>query len=64
MAEFGELLPELRKDMGMTQQELASVLHISVVTVFNYEKGVYFPDLEKLVNMADFFHVTTDHLLG
>lgn len=64
MTSFGELLSELRLDHKMTQQDLASVLHVSVGTISNYEKGVHFPDIEKLINIADFFHVTTDYLLG
>lgn len=64
MAEFGELLAELRKDKSMTQHDLADVLHVSVGTISNYEKSVHFPDVEKLVNLADFFNVTTDYLLG
>lgn len=64
MAEFGELLAELRKDRSMTQHELADVLHVSVGTISNYEKSVHFPDIEKLVNLADFFNVTTDYLPG
>lgn len=64
MAAFGELLAELRSDRNMTQKDLADELHVSVGTISNYERGVYFPELEKLVNLADFFHVTTDYLLG
>lgn len=64
MTSFGELLSELRLDHKMTQQDLAGVLHVSVGTISNYEKGVHFPDIEKLINIADFFHVTTDYLLG
>ncbi|MCI6362869.1 helix-turn-helix domain-containing protein [Intestinimonas butyriciproducens] len=64
MAGFGELLAELRKDKSMTQHELADVLHVSAGTISNYETGVHFPDIEKLVNLADFFNVTTDYLLG
>lgn len=64
MASFGELLSELRKDRGMTQRDLGQVLHVSVSTISNYEKDVHLPDVEKLVNIADFFHVTTDYLLG
>lgn len=45
MAEFGELLAELRKDRSMTQHELADVLHVSVGTISNYEKSVHFPML-------------------
>lgn len=64
MAEFGELLAELRLDRKMTQKDLANFLHVSVGTISNYEKGVHLPDIEKLINLADFFHVTTDYLLG
>lgn len=64
MAEFGELLAELRTDRKMTQKDLASIMHVSIGTISNYEKGVHFPDVEKLLNLADIFHVTTDYLLG
>ena len=64
MANFGELLAELRQDRKMKQSELAKVLHVSVGTISNYETGVHFPDIEKLINLADFFNVTTDYLLG
>ena len=64
MADFGELLTELRLDKKMTQKALAKVLHVSVGTISNYEKGVHYPDIDKLINLADFFQVTTDYLLG
>lgn len=64
MAAFGELLAELRMDRKMTQKELANILHVSIGTISNYEKGVHFPDVEKLLNLADYFQVTTDYLLG
>lgn len=64
MAKFGELLSELRQDHGMTQKELAKVLYVSDGTISNYENGVHYPDVEKLMDIADFFGVTTDYLLG
>lgn len=64
MASFGELLSELRKDRHMTQKDLAGILHVSVSTVSNYEKDVHLPDVEKLVDIADCFDVTTDYLLS
>lgn len=63
MSNFGELLAELRLDRKMTQKDLAKMLFVSVGTISNYEKGVHFPDIEKLIDLADFFHVTTDYLL-
>lgn len=64
MAEFGELLVELRQENNMTQQDLANILFVSVSTISNYEKGVHLPDIIKLAKIADHFHVTTDYLLG
>lgn len=64
MASFGELLEELRSDKKMTQKDLANVLHVSVGTISNYERDVYYPEIEKLINLADYFHVTIDYLLG
>lgn len=64
MCRFGEVLAELRKDKKMSQLELGRILHVSVGTISNYETGVHFPDIEKLINLADYFGVTTDYLLG
>ena len=64
MANFGELLAELRCDRKMTQIELAKALFVSPGTISNYEKGVHYPDIEKLMDIADFFHVSIDYLLG
>ena len=33
-------------------------------TISNYENGVHLPDIDKLVELADYFNVTTDYLLG
>ena len=64
MAQFNELLVELRQDRKMTQEELAQVLYVTSGTISNYENGVHLPDIEKLISLADFFDVTTDYLLG
>ncbi len=64
MEEFGEILAQLRQDRRMTQAELGHVLFVSAGTISNYEKGVHYPDVEKLIALANFFHVTVDYLLG
>lgn len=64
MAVFGELLAELRQDKGLTQKQLGKILSVSTGTISNYENGVHYPDLEKLVTLADYFQVSTDYLLG
>lgn len=64
MAQFGELLAELRQDRKLTQKQLAQVIFVTPGTISNYENNAHFPDVEKLVELADFFGVTTDYLLG
>lgn len=64
MASFGELLSELRQDRRMTQDELAKILFVSTGTISNYENNVHYPDIPKLIHLANYFDVTTDYLLG
>lgn len=64
MAQFGELLAELREDRKLSQKDLAGIIYVSPGTISNYENGVHYPDIEKLIALADFFHVSTDYLLG
>lgn len=64
MEQFGDRLAELRNDRKMTQKQLAAMLYVTPGTISNYENNVYFPDVEKLIALADLFHVTTDYLLG
>ena len=64
MAEFGDLLSELRHDRKLTQAGLAKEIFVTPGTISNYESNVHYPDVEKLKQLADFFDVTTDYLLG
>jgi len=64
MAQFGELLSELRKDKGLTLEEVADIFPVSIATISNYENGKHLPDLQKLCVLADYFGVSTDYLLG
>lgn len=64
MAKFGEILGELRKDNGLSQKELGNILHVTPGTISNYENNVNLPSTEKLVDLANYFHVSTDYLLG
>lgn len=64
MAYLGELIAELRQDKGLTQKELGDILCVSSGTISNYENGVHLPDVDKVIALANYFHVTTDYLLG
>ena len=64
MATFSERFKELRKEKGMSQRELATALHMSNSAVAMYETGKRQPDLEALEQIADYFNVDMDYLLG
>lgn len=64
MAKFGEILEELRQDMNLSQKDLGDILHVTPGTISNYENEVHLPSSEKIVDLADYFNVTTDYLLG
>lgn len=61
---IGKTIKELRHEKGITQEELSQTLRVSVQTVSRWENGVNAPDLSMLPQLAVYFKVTTDHLLG
>ena len=61
--EFSEKLQELRKNKGLTQDELAEILYVSRTAVSKWESGQSTPDIEKIILLSDLFDVTTDYLL-
>lgn len=64
MESFGNKLKELRKEKSLTQKALASALNLNSVTYLRYEKGQRMPPLNLLIEIARFFDVSTDYLLG
>ena len=64
MRSFGEILTSLREERGIYQKELAAILKVSVGTISNYENNIHFPDQDALLQLADYFGVTVDYLLG
>lgn len=64
MASFGFIIRQLRKDKGMTQDQLASLLKVSRSTIGMYETGNREPDFETCEAIADIFNVDMDFLMG
>ena len=62
--EFNEKLQELRKQKGLTQEELAEKLFVSRTAVSKWESGRGYPNIDSLKAMAKFFGVTVDELLS
>lgn len=61
---LGKKLKELREDNGLTQKQLAEILGINSVTYLHYEKEQREPPLALLADIAKFYKVSVDYLLG
>lgn len=57
-------LRDLREDSDLTQRQVAEVLGIDQRVYSTYETGKRDLPLQHLITLADFYHVTTDYLLG
>lgn len=61
---IAEKLVELRTSRGVTQEDVAQSLSVSNKTISKWETGASAPDLPMLVELAYYYGVTTDALLG
>ena len=62
--DFGTRLKELRKQSGLTQQQLAERIGVSKSVVSFYELRERSPSPDVLTKLSHIFHVSTDYLLG
>ena len=60
---IGRFLKDLRKEKGLTQEQLAEQFRISRRTVSRWETGSNLPDLDILMEMADYYDVDLRELL-
>lgn len=61
---IGERLWELRKDAGLTQDDLAALLNINKHSISSYERGKSEPPDVIKIAIARYFNVSVDYLLG
>ena len=64
MPELQNVLIELRKNKGLTQQQLADMLNITQQAYGHYESGKRLPDIKTLIKIADFYNISLDILTG
>lgn len=62
--DFNEKLQELRKQKGLTQEELAQTLYVSRTAVSKWESGRGYPNIDSLKALATYFSVSVDDLLS
>ena len=63
MSELGERLSKLRRDKGMTQEELASHLQVTRQTVSSYENGKSEPDIAMLHKLSEALETEVSFLI-
>ena len=62
--EFHEKLQELRKERGITQDELAETLYVSRTAISKWESGRGYPNIDSLKEISKYFSVSIDDLLS
>lgn len=63
LAIVGEFIKELRKERNLTQEDLADEFYVSRRTVSRWETGSNLPDIDILMELADFFNVDIREIL-
>lgn len=61
---IGQKISTIRKEMGMTQKELAEKLHVTDKTVSKWETGTHFPDIAIMEDLAASLGISVIELLG
>lgn len=61
---IGKVISSKRKEKGITQEELANQLGVSKPAVSKWESGQSYPDIILLPELAAFFHISVDQLIG
>ena len=60
---FCDKLISLRREKGYSQEQLAMMLGVSRQSVSKWEAGASMPELSKILQLSELFHVSTDYLL-
>lgn len=60
---IGTFMKSLRKEKGLTQEQLAEVFNVSNRTVSRWENGNNLPDLDVLIEISDFYEVDLREIL-
>mgnify|MGYP004508030801 CR=1 FL=1 len=64
LTKTADLILVLRKEKGLTQQELGDILGVSSKSISKYERGICLPSDEVLLKMTSFFNISFEELLN
>ncbi len=59
----GEFIATLRREKGMTQQELADIIYISREAISKWERGIGLPSIAYLLKLSDLFEVSVNEII-
>lgn len=60
---FSEKLKYLRKEKGISQEELAQVIHVTRQSISKWETGTAYPDIDKMKILSEFYKISLDDLM-
>lgn len=61
---IGKLIGELRRNKGLTQQELGDMVGVGFRAISKWERGMTMPDISSLVELSKIFGIKTDYILS
>lgn len=61
---IGKCIVQMRKKKGITQEQLADYIGVSKASVSKWESGLCYPDILLLPELASYFNISVDELLG
>ena len=60
--EIGHSIAILRTKQGLTQRDLAKIVHVSAATIGFYETGKRTPPLERAISIAEYFNLPVERI--
>lgn len=60
---IGEQLRQARMTANMSQEQLAEIMSVSRQTISNWENSRSYPDIERVMRLAELYHLSLDELL-
>lgn len=61
---IGDSIRKIRQSRNLTQEKLASLLHVTPQAVSSWEIGRTLPDAERIIDLAHVFDCSADEILG